>query len=112
MSGNRGRKNESFFPSFSFIASYHRSWDDGKYLFDFVPSFRFDHEDSARNLIDIQELSWIRVGEDWELRAGVRKVFWGVTESRHLVDVINQLDFTEGLDGEEKLGQPMVNVSL
>ena len=63
-------------------------------------------------MIDIQELSWIRVGEDWELRAGVREVFWGVTESRHLVDVINQLDFTEGLDGEEKLGQPMVNVSF
>ena len=42
----------------------------------------------------------------------MRKEFWGVAESRHLVDVINQLDFTEGLDGEEKLGQPMVNLSL
>ena len=102
----------TFFPSFSLLAEYHRSWDDGKYLFDFVPSFRFDYEDSARNLVDIQELSWISVGEDWELRAGVRKVFWGVTESKHLVDVINQIDFTEGLDGEEKLGQPMVNLSL
>tara|TARA_B100001093_G_scaffold206107_1_gene198074 strand:+ start:1472 stop:2527 length:1056 start_codon:yes stop_codon:yes gene_type:complete len=81
-------------------------------LFDFVPSFRFDYENSERNLVDIQELSLIRVGEGWEFRAGVRKVFWGVTESRHLVDVINQIDFTEGLDQEEKLGQPMLNLSF
>ena len=104
--------HETFFPSFSFVPEYHRSWDDGKYLFDFVPSFRFDYEDSERNLVDIQELALIRVREDWEFRAGVRKVFWGVTESRHLVDVINQVDFTEGLDGEEKLGQPMLNLSF
>ena len=105
-------RQEAFFPSFSFLAEYHRSWNDGEYLFDFVPSFRFDYEDSDRNLVDIQELAWIRVGDGWEFRAGVRKVFWGVTESRHLVDVINQVDFTEGLDGEEKLGQPMLNLSL
>jgi hypothetical protein len=39
-------------------------------------------------------------------------VFWGVTESLHLVDVINQTDLVENLDGEDKLGQPMVNVAL
>jgi hypothetical protein len=42
----------------------------------------------------------------------VRKVFWGVTESNHLVDIINQTDLVEDLDGEEKLGQPMVNLAL
>jgi hypothetical protein len=39
-------------------------------------------------------------------------VFWGVTESQHLVDIINQTDLIENPDGEEKLGQPMVNLSL
>ncbi len=48
---------------------------------------------------------------NWELRAGVRKVFWGVTESQHLVDIINQTDYVENPDGEEKLGQPMINLS-
>lgn len=39
-------------------------------------------------------------------------MFWGVTESRHLVDVINQTDSVEGVDGEDKLGQLWLNLSL
>jgi hypothetical protein len=35
-----------------------------------------------------------------------------VTESQHLVDVINQTDLVENSDTEDKLGQPMVNLSL
>ncbi len=35
-------------------------------------------------------------------------MFWGVTESQHLVDVINQTDLVENPDGEDKLGQPMI----
>ena len=44
---------------------------------------------------------------------GASQVFWGVTESRHLVDIVNQLDFVEdiGFD-QERLGQPMVNLNL
>ena len=40
------------------------------------------------------------------------KVFWGVTEAVHLVDIVNQTDLVESLDGEEKLGQPMIDLSL
>jgi hypothetical protein len=39
-------------------------------------------------------------------------VFWGVTESRHLVDVINQTDLVENVDAEDKLGQPMLKFAL
>ena len=39
-------------------------------------------------------------------------MFWGVTELRHLVDIINQTDLVENLDGEQKLGQPMVQLTL
>ena len=42
----------------------------------------------------------------------MRRVFWGVTESKHVVDIINQTDLTENIDGETKLGQPMVNFAL
>jgi hypothetical protein len=34
-----------------------------------------------------------------------------VTESRHLVDIINQTDLVENIDEEDKLGQPMLEVS-
>ena len=48
---------------------------------------------------------------EWELRVGVDRVFWGVAESQHLVDIINQVDFVEHPDGESKLGQPMVHLT-
>ncbi len=40
------------------------------------------------------------------------KVFWGVTEFVHLIDIINQTDLVENIDGEDKLGQPMIKFSL
>ena len=39
-------------------------------------------------------------------------MFWGVTESYHLVDVVNQTDLVENVDREDKLGQPLVNLTL
>jgi len=71
-----------------------------------------DEHDDNRTHGDIRELSWIHVGSNWETRVGVRKVFWGVTEGRHLVDIINQTDAVDQVDGEEKLGQPMINLSV
>ncbi|MDF2181013.1 hypothetical protein [Neptuniibacter sp. CAU 1671] len=78
----------------------------------FTPFIRLDQWDAERSHADIRDLSWIHVGDDWELRTGIRRVFWGVTEFQHLVDVINQTDAVEDLDGEDKLGQPMLNLSL
>lgn len=80
--------------------------------FYFIPFFRYDHADKERTHFDLRELDFIFSGDFWSARLGVRKVFWGVTETVHLVDIVNQTDFLEGLDGEDKLGQPMVNVSL
>jgi hypothetical protein len=57
-------------------------------------------------------LTWLKAADEWELRIGIRKVFWGVTESQHLVDIINQTDAVENPDGEDKLGQPMINLAL
>ncbi len=90
---------------------FHMSWNDRKSSLTFVPFVRVGDKDEERNHADVRELMWINVMGDWELRLGVGKVFWGVTESLHLVDVINQVDLVEGLDGEEKLGQPMLNLS-
>ncbi|MFA0280087.1 hypothetical protein AB4489_26825, partial [Vibrio sp. 10N.222.55.F8] len=55
------------------------------------------------------EALYLTYWDDYELRAGVGKVFWGVTESAHLVDVVNQTDAIESVDGESKLGQSMVH---
>jgi hypothetical protein len=78
----------------------------------FIPFLRLDSADEERRHWDIRELQFWLVKEDWELRGGVGKVFWGATEFVHLVDVINQTDAVEDIDGEDKLGQPMLQLSL
>ncbi|MBT3425787.1 MAG: hypothetical protein HOL98_11800 [Gammaproteobacteria bacterium] len=97
--------------SVSLQSEYYRTWNDGDDLFAFVPFLRFDAEDKERSHADIRELTWVHVTDSYELRTGIRKVFWGVTEAQHLVDIINQTDALENPDGEEKLGQPMINLS-
>ncbi|GAA0368463.1 hypothetical protein GCM10009092_35920 [Bowmanella denitrificans] len=91
---------------------FYHSWNDGSDSLNVKPFFRYDSRDSERTHMDIRELIWLHVGDEWEMRAGIGKVFWGQTESQHLVDVINQTDFIEAIDAEEKLGQPMVQFSL
>ena len=68
-----------------------------------------------RTHADLREAYFLLFGEigdgEWELRVGIDQVFWGVTESQHLVDIINQIDLVEHPNGETKLGQPMVNIT-
>lgn len=73
------------------------------------PFYRYDNADDERTHGDIREFMWQGWGDSWEVSAGIGKVFWGVTESLHLVDIINQTDQIEAPDGEDKLGQPMVH---
>lgn len=90
---------------------YHRI-EGTRDSFTFVPFARADQHDPERSHVDIRELTWLKVGEGHEWRVGIRKVFWGVTESQHLVDIINQTDLVENIDTEDKLGQPMINLAL
>ena len=73
-------------------------WNDRQDNLTFAPFFRKDQRDSERTHADIRELSWVHYNDNWELRSGVRRVFWGVTEFQNIVDVINQKDTVEGLD--------------
>jgi len=97
--------------SISLQPEYRKRWNNGRGKFTFVPFLRWDNADAERSHADIRELDVVIAQGDWEFQAGISKIFWGVTESQHLVDIINQTDLVEGLDGEEKLGQPMLRVS-
>lgn len=87
-------------------------WNDRTDSLLFNPFVRVDQHDNERTHGDIRELMWMHAENDWETRVGVSKVFWGQTESLHLVDIINQTDWVENIDGEDKLGQPMVNLNI
>lgn len=97
--------------SLSFQGEYSHEWTDRNESFVFSPFLRLDQHDNHRTHADIRELYWHKSAEDWELRLGFCKVFWGVTESQHLVDIINQTDMVEGLTSSAKLGQLMLNFS-
>jgi len=88
-----------------------RSSEDGARQWRFVPFLRLDGRDGERTHFDLREAYWRASWSRWQLTAGFNRVFWGVTESRHLVDVINQTDLVEDPDGEDKLGQPMIQLA-
>jgi hypothetical protein len=90
---------------------YYHSWQGGKHSFDTRLFYRVDQHDDNRTHGDIRELSWTGVYDILETTVGISKVFWGVTETQHLVDIINQTDLVENVDGEDKLGQPMIKLS-
>lgn len=90
---------------------YYKDWNNGLRAITFKPFVRIDSTDPERTHFDIREAHYLHVAGDWEWRVGLAKVFWGVTESQHLVDIINQTDLVENLDTEDKLGQPMIETT-
>jgi hypothetical protein len=85
----------------------HGNWD-----YTFVPFGRLDSADRERSHLDIREFNAFTSQDLFDFRIGIGKVYWGATEFVHLVDVVNQTDLIEHPDGEEKFGQPMVQLTL
>lgn len=98
--------------SFAFEPEFFHDWQDGQQRVAAVPFLRWDQGDGERTHFDLRELYWRKSFQSADLYLGMRKVFWGVTESLHLVDVINQTDGVENLDTEDKLGQPLAQLTL
>ena len=98
---------QEHFPSIAIIPEYSLQWNKGYESLNFTGFLRVDKDDK-RTHWDIRELYYQKAQSKWELSIGLKKVYWGVTESNHLVDIINQTDAVESFDGEDKLGQPMV----
>jgi len=65
-----------------------------------------------RSYADIREAFYLYAGDGWQVQAGISRVFWGVVESNHLVDIVNQSDILESATGTQKLGQPMFSLGL
>lgn len=87
------------------------STEPRSHQFKIFPYIRIDSVDDDRTHLDLREAYWRHRGAAIELLVGINKVFWGVAESNHLVDIINQTDGVEDVDQEDKLGQPMVMIA-
>lgn len=97
--------------SISIQTRYTKDWNKGNDIFTADVFGRMGSQDDEKNHTDIRELTWLHVANDYEWRLGINTIFWGVTESQNLVDIINQKDAVEGIDNEKKLGQPMLHLT-
>ena len=105
-----GQKDEYFATVFK--PKYYFESGDGKHSFNFEGFAVLDQYDNKRTHADIRELYYRYVFKNFEVSLGAKKIYWGVAESNHLIDVINQADVLEGFDPEYKLGQPMLHLSI
>lgn len=104
---------EQFHSSFSVVVEpeLYLEWDGGTVRSTIKPFARWDDRDHQRTHIDAREASVQWLLGDVELMAGIGQEFWGTLEGVHLVDIINQTDFVENIDGEDKLGQAMFKLA-
>ncbi|MFT7545985.1 MAG: hypothetical protein ACI8YO_002776, partial [Gammaproteobacteria bacterium] len=105
-----GQRQEYF--STVFNPEVYIDWNKGKQLIQFKGFGRLNQYDTKQSHWDIRELYYLQVFKKWEYSVGVKQIYWGFTESNHLTNVINQDDFLEGNDIDNKQGQPMVHLSF
>lgn len=91
---------------------FSEEFDQRRQRFAFSIAGRIDSQDGERSQFDIGELNWRYRWSNAELTIGLDKVFWGVTEALHLVDIVNQTNRVDSPDGESKLGQPMIRLAF
>ena len=103
-----GQSDQQFDPSLVVEPELSYTWNSSADTIMIKPFFRWasDGYDPDRTHFDIRELYLIHNEGIWSLKFGFIKEFWGVTESRHLIDIINQTDFVDGASPDDKLGQP------
>ncbi len=107
-----GQNDARFQPSIAATGGLTLTFDGGEDSLRLVPFGRIDPYVTDRSHWDIREGYYLHKDDGWDLLVGATRVFWGVTESRHLVNIVNQSDYLEDIDGEDYLGQPMVNASF
>ncbi|MET0547184.1 MAG: hypothetical protein ABWZ40_12815, partial [Caulobacterales bacterium] len=107
----RDRRQEDAAVSLAALGRMDVEWQGGDLTLAVSPFARIDSTDDDRSHVDMREFEWRYRAGDLDFRAGIGKVFWGTTEFVHLVDIINQTDGVESIDGEDKLGQPLAAAS-
>ena len=103
------QKSQLISSAFTLQPEFRLRSDDGDDQFVAIPYLKIDQHDDRRSHGDLRELYWRRQSGNGSLLIGMNKVFWGVSEARHVIDIINQTDLVESPFAEDKLGQGMVN---
>lgn len=89
-------------------------WDsaDGRHSLRLTGFARIDNINDHRTHADVREAKWVGQFGKLNLVVGVDRMFWGVTEAAHVVNIVNQIDALEDIDREDFLGQPLASAAL
>ena len=98
---------------YSLVLAPEINWqsDSGDTQVNILAFGRIESADTKRQHLDLREGYIHHEFDDFTALIGINKVFWGVAESRRLVDIINQVDQLEYTDNDARLGQPMLSIS-
>jgi hypothetical protein len=107
-----GQTDARLSPSFVLTPEILVESEGGYWLLEGQGFARLDAHDGNRSHVDVREFGLTYLGDRFTGFVGFGQAFWGVTEVRHLVDIVNQVDGVEDLDGEDRLGQPMASLTL
>lgn len=73
---------------------------------------RVDAVDEQRSALVVEE-AWAQYGGDWgQLRVGADIINWTATEAFHPADIINARNLDSDFENLEKLGEPMVALTI
>lgn len=75
------------------------------YSFVFEGFSRMENLETYRNHSDVRQFYLLKTHGNYDFTVGIIKEFWGVAESKNIVNIVNQVDFSEGIDEKERLGQ-------
>ena len=101
----------NYFSSLRFDVDFYGDTGDSGIRYKFHPFVRYDSHDEERSKAQVNELFAEYTHLQIDYKVGISTVFWGVTESQHLIDIINQYDLAEHSEKEAKIGQPMASAS-
>ena len=66
--------------------------------------------DNGKDIVEPRQLFLSKTFGNIDAYLGYRHAFWGVAESRNLVDLINQQDMAAGISPDNKLGAPSISI--
>ena len=66
--------------------------------------------DNGKDIVEPRQLFLSKTFGDIDVYLGYRHAFWGVAESKNLVDLINQQDLAAGISSDNKLGAPSISI--
>lgn len=71
-----------------------------------------EDETTVRSGFYWNEFYWLSELDGFDITLGKAKQYWGIMETRNLVDVINTTDYLQGYNSSEKLAQNMLKIGI